>query len=760
MSEASTVDALSRKCIEVHGAVQGVGFRPHVYRLADELELKGWVVNDARGVLIEVEGENEGLRVFEDRLVSEAPPSSKIGKLRIRSIATRGDVSFEIHESHASGGKSVLMLPDLAICPDCLREIREEGNPRYRYPFINCTNCGPRFSIIEGLPYDRPQTSMSEFEMCPFCREEYSDPGNRRFHAQPIACPNCGPKISFHDHLGKKIDDEEEALMEAVSAIRNGEIIALKGLGGYQLVADSFNEEAVAKLRIRKGRGAKPFAVMCPDEDWALRLCCVSAQERNLLNSVVAPIVLMKKRDQLLDHVAPAIAELGIMLPYTPLHHLLMSELGRPIIATSANRSEEPICTGNEEAVYRLAGIADGYLMHNRRIVRHVDDSVARVVCGQEQILRRARGYAPFPIMVPKTLIAPTIAVGAHMKNSVALGVGNKLFASQHIGDLDTEESLSAFLKTASDLPMLYEKEPATVVHDSHPDYASTRFAQSTDKEKVAVQHHLAHVYACMGDCGLEAPVMGFSWDGVGYGEGGEVWGGEGFLVDDTGASRVASIWPFRLIGGDAAAKEPRRAALGLLLELAGLVPDCLEDLQLGRAFERSELRTFSKMAKSGLNSPLTTSMGRLFDGVSSLLGLCHRNEFEGQAAMLLEGIADSTNELRSASFEIVKNETGGLLLLDWRPLVRGVIEDLHGGVGVSSIARGFHLALARAVVSMAQQFDPKDIVLTGGCFQNRLLTELTVTSLIEAKLVPHIHRNVPPNDGGIAIGQLYSQCV
>jgi len=848
---------VTRLKIAVRGAVQGVGFRPFVFRLATGLQLAGRVNNSTKGVSIEVEGPRAVLEKFLLRLETEKPARSFIQSLEASWLDAVGYAGFEIRESETGGDKTALVLPDIATCPDCLREIFDPTNRRYRYPFTNCTICGPRFSIIKSLPYDRANTSMKAFTMCPQCQAEYDDPHNRRFHAQPNACPVCGPRLELW--LGSRVCKNAEsprshergyvALLAAATAIRAGKIVAVKGLGGFHFMADARNDEAIRLLRKRKHREEKPFALMFPSLESVKAECEVSPLEERLLCSPESPIVLLKRignrQSAIGNSIAPGNPCLGVVLPYTPLHHLLMAELGLPVVATSGNLSDEPICTDEREALGRLGGIADVFLVHNRPIVRHVDDSIVRVMLDRELVLRRARGYAPLPIQLRSakceernaargdqpslgygstgTRPAKTpnseiiLAVGAHLKNTVALSVGNQVFISQHIGDLETEQAHTAFRRVIADFQKLYDAEPQIIAADLHPDYLSARFAreivaqassleftfqrvpkaQPAGKLKlelqpryIGVQHHIAHVLSCMAENEIEPPVLGVSWDGTGYGLDGTVWGGEFFLVTNETFIRVAHLRPFRLPGGDKAVKEPRRTALGLLYEIAG---DKIFGKQTrGRhggapagtrgvcaplaAFSAAELATLKTMLDKKLNSPVTTSMGRLFDAVASLVNLRQRIRFEGQAAMELEfalvGVkTDEAYELRIADCRLRNAARGDArptatpnsklqtpnseIILDWRPMIETILADVKAGVSVGLISARFHNTLAEAIVAVANRVGQNRVVLSGGCFQNRYLTERAVRRLQAEGFQPCWHQRVPPNDGGIALGQV-----
>ncbi len=838
--------SLSRLRVEIHGAVQGVGFRPFVYRLATELGLAGWVINDSAGVFIEAEGPAEALRRFLERLPAEVPPRAIVHSLRSAWLDPVGYRGFEIRHSDSAGVKTVLVLPDVATCSDCLAEVFDPHDRRFGYPFTNCTNCGPRFSIIQALPYDRPNTTMRHFTMCPQCQAEYDSPLDRRFHAQPNACPACGPQVAF---VGKRrmadgqwnrgfsrsgerpaeasIPDDENvsALRAAADALRAGQIVAMKGLGGFLLLADATNDEAVGRLRARKRRGDKPFAIMVRDLAMARQLCHVPPEAEALLTAPEAPIVLLarladkspveatgtpgsqsafeSRRDRITvsPSVAPDNPYLGVMLPYMPLHHLLMREVGIPVVATSGNLSDEPICTDNDEAFARLKDLADAFLIHDRPIARHVDDSVAWIVAGAPRLLRRARGYAPLPVLLKEEV--PTIlAVGAHLKNTVALSVGRQVFISQHIGDLETPEALAAFERVIADFLRLYEAEPVAIAHDMHPDYLSTKWAiehcglpiadcgfagqspasirnpKSEIRNLIPVQHHHAHLASCLAENQVEGPALGVTWDGTGYGPDGTVWGGEFLVGDATGYTRVAHLRPFRLPGADAAVHEPRRVALALLWELYGEAALAMDDLAPVAAFAPAERRVLGQMLARGFNAPLTTSMGRLFDGVAALAGLDQQVSYEGQAAMRLEFVADASEAgaypldlqlvtgAEPSGIEALAGLSGqqtkpaeasipATLTLDWRPLIEAVLADVRRGTPIGTISARFHNGLVHAMIEVARRVGQPRVALTGGCFQNRILTERAAAALARAGFEVLLHRHVPPNDGGISLGQV-----
>jgi hydrogenase maturation protein HypF len=766
--------------ITITGAVQGVGFRPFVYRLATSLHLAGWVSNSSHGVLIEAEGDEASLQQFLVRLSRERPPRSFLQSLEPTFLDPVGFERFDIRPSLGAGAPSALVVPDIALCDDCLRELLDPADRRHRYPFINCTNCGPRFSIVEALPYDRPNTTMKAFAMCGECRREYEDPGNRRFHAQPNACPRCGPQLALWSAEGRVLEAGDAALRSAADAIRDGQIVAVKGLGGFHLVVDARNAAAVARLRARKGREEKPFALMYPAIDCVRADCEVSPLEERLLLSAEAPIVLLRRRvkvgqvgrvgqvgqvgNRVAEEVAPGTPEFGIMLPYTPLHHLLLGELGFPVVATSGNLCDEPICTDEREAVDRLAGVADLFLVHDRPIARHVDDSVARVVLGRELVLRRARGYAPLPVGLAREN-APMLAVGAHLKNTIAASVGSQVFVSQHIGDLETEQAFKAFRQVIGDFGRLYAFTPSVVACDAHPDYLSTEYARQSAVPVVAVQHHEAHVLACMAENELKAPVLGVSWDGTGFGLDGTIWGGEFLLVTDRRCDRRAALRTFALPGGEQAVKEPRRSALGLLFEVFGEEALTWSHLPPVAAFAAGDLKVLAGLLARGVNAPRTSSAGRLFDAVASLAGLHQRMRFEGQAAMALQFAADERIEDEAYTMSMTvgpsdartsgPSDVGDRLIVDWAPMLREILDDVEHHVPAGKISARFHNALVNAIVGVARSVGHEQVALTGGCFQNALLLERAVGRLRAAGFRPYWHQRIPPNDGGISLGQV-----
>jgi len=756
-------EPMHRNRITVHGAVQGVGFRPFVYRLATDLKLTGWVRNTPGGVQVELEGDSFRLQQFMDRLSREKPVLSHIDDIELDRLRPVGHLEFSVGESDHCGEIEAVILPDVATCEECRHDIFDPSNRRYRYPFTNCTNCGPRFSIIEALPYDRSNTTMRRFSMCEECRQEYENPHDRRFHAQPNACPNCGPHLELWDSSGIVLADHEDALLQACSLIHNGGILALKGLGGFQLIVDAGNRDAVQRLRERKARPEKPLALMYSNLGVIEKVCELTEREKTTLTSTASPIVLLKRKlciqpaQQLIsDLVAPDNPYLGIMLPYTPLHYLLMAELDGPIVATSGNRSDEPICTDEHDALDRLEGIADLFLVHDRPIARHADDSIVREVAERSLVLRNARGYAPTVIDLPRP-VSDCLAVGGHLKNSVCIAKGRRALVSQYVGDLGSKSAYDTLCKVTGSLMSACNVNPSGVACDLHPDYQSTGFASTFDAPRHAVQHHYAHVLSCMAENHLEPPLLGVAFDGTGLGTDGTIWGGEFLRITSDSFERVAHLRSFRLPGGDAAAQEPRRSALGLLYEAFGEAAFGMSDLSTVKSFTPEELRVLQTMLNRGVNASLTSSAGRLFDAVSSLLGLCQVMSFEGQAAMKLEYAAESVPSAGTYQFRLDTESTP--IVLDWEPMLRAIITDLQSAVAPEIIAARFHCALAEMIAEVATRIGVSRVALTGGCFQNRYFTEHALVCLQRSGIEAFMHERVPPNDSGIALGQIMATC-
>lgn len=757
--------------ISVHGIVQGVGFRPFVYRLAHQLGLDGSVVNNGEGVAIHVGGPLPLLEQFVQSLREQAPPMARIVSLDARPTdRPPAPGAFRILPSQQGGRPNTQIAPDIAVCDDCLAELFDPGNRRFRYPFINCTNCGPRFSIVERIPYDRPNTSMRVFPLCADCAREYTDPLDRRFHAQPNACPVCGPQLSWHDREGRGLPGDCLAL--AARALAEGGVVAIKGLGGFHLAVDGCSEEAVALLRTRKNRPAKPLAIMIRDLETAERFAWLSEQDKALLTSPEHPIVLMDRRSgsPLAEGVAPGLGAIGLMLPYTPLHHLLLDQPGIPeaLVMTSGNRSDEPICTGNDEALRRLRDLADFFLLHNREIVTRVDDSVARIIDGRSRLLRRARGYSPVPLQLRRPT-ADILACGGEMKNSFCIVRRNEAYLSQHIGELTGVEQYDFFQESIAHLQAVLEVTPPNVACDLHPDYLSSRYAHGLAMPCREVQHHHAHIGAVLAEQGLDGPVLGIVLDGTGYGGDGTVFGGELFRADRGGFLRLGRLSHLPLPGGDRAALEPWRMALALLY--AGSPAPSLDQRQLPVSLAPiavDKQRLLWQMMAKGLNCPRTSSCGRLFDAVAALLGLCLVSQYEGQAAMLLEHHATlATTTTTEPAYAVTIYEEGREQVIDSAPLAGLLLRDLADSVPTAVIARRFHLWLVEALIELMRRVHSQtgldQVVLAGGCMQNKLLFETLAERLREAAFSVHAGELAPMNDGGLSLGQAYlggSLCV
>ncbi len=745
---------MERVLVLLQGAVQGVGFRPFVYRLAVDLALSGYVCNSSFGVTIEAEGSIDRVQDFLICLRSKCPPQALIEDLQITHLPLQKDDRFVIRDSQIMLRPEAVILPDMGTCPQCLKEIFDPSDRHYRYPFTNCTHCGPRYSIIEHLPYDRKNTSMKTFVMCPMCQKEYDDPLDRRFHAQPNACPACGPQLQLVNGEGKALNIGNDALLAAVSALRLGKILALKGLGGFQLLVDAHNEHAVSRLRERKHRAEKPLAMMFPSLVMVKEYCEVSAAEERAISSAQAPIVLLSKKEKLFDNAPIACAvsldnpAFGVMLPYTPLHHLLMKEFGQGLVATSANLSEEPMCIDNDYALDKLKDIADLFLIHDRAIVRPVDDSVGMVIKDRFSIVRRARGFAPLPILV-NDHEGNILALGAQMKSAVALKFKNKVYLSQHIGDLGSQETMGAFTQSIESLRGLYPHPVNYVAVDMHPDYSSTRYGLTCKEPLIAIQHHHAHIVACMAENHLNGTILGLAWDGTGLGTDHTIWGSEFLVASYTDFERAGHLLPFRIPGSETAIHQPKRTALGLLSMLSDADLNIFKDLYPVQLFTEKEIENIKKMLTKGLQSPMTSSMGRLFDGVSALLGLCHQSTYEGQAAMLLENSIGTLKEGGYYSWTINNKN-----IIDWRPMMHGIIADIRCGTETPMIAIKFHNTLVEMAVDVAKRIALHQVVLSGGCFQNKYLVTNLIDRLRAEGFDPYWHAQVPTNDGGIALGQ------
>ena len=734
MTSAPSI-GVERRRIVLRGAVQGVGFRPTVYRLATDLRLAGWVQNSTGGLELEVEGSPENLDRFLCKLKAERPRAAVVLSEEVSQIEAAGFASFQILPSKGDEPKTTSVPPDLAPCQDCLRELEDPSNRRFAYPFTNCTNCGPRYTVLLDIPYDRSKTTMRDFILCAECQREFDSSQDRRFHAQPMACPVCGPRLWT--------DPEEcegrSAIERAARGLARGKIVALKGVGGFQLLVDARDRSAVLRLRQRKRREEKPFAVLMSSLEMVHQYCNVNACEEEMLCSPAAPIVLLKPKQpsDLAAEVAKSSPYLGVMLPASPLHHLLTMAYPHPVVATSGNLSDEPIAIENGEAQERLKDVADILVLHDRPIARACDDSVTRARLGRPQVLRRARGYAPLPVVTPRDLRA-VLAVGGHFKNTVAIAIGRKVFLSQHVGDLDTVEARHSFENAIEDLCRLNQFKPELVACDAHPDYASTCWAIASGLPITQVQHHHAHVAGCAAENGIQGNYLGVAWDGTGWGLDGTIWGGEFFREHNGQLERIAHLRTFRLPGGEEAIRRCWRPAAGLLWEISGA--DELEQIP--------GCGVVVPMLDKGINAPLTSSVGRLFDAVAYFNGVGFANHFEGQAAMCLEHAIGDLKTEESYKIE-TRNGVG-----DWAPLIQELLADRDKSLGAARIAAKFHNALANWIVTVAQMADVRDVVLSGGVFQNTYLTERTSALLGEHGFRAFTHHQVPANDGGISLGQ------
>ncbi|NLE60412.1 MAG: carbamoyltransferase HypF [Planctomycetes bacterium] len=753
----------SRRRLAVQGRVQGVGFRPFVCRLACDLRLGGFVGNDTHGAFIEVEGPASAIDEFERRLRGELPPLARIAQLTGSLVASVGETTFRIIHSSNAGQQDAEITPDTATCPDCLRELFDPADRRFRYPFINCTNCGPRYSIIQAVPYDRPNTTMQRFVMCPACQAEYDDPANRRFHAQPNACPVCGPRVWLCDTSGREIAGD--AIRLCAERLRDGAIVAIKGIGGFHLACRADRDEPVVRLRERKMREAKPLAIMVASLEAVGAIAEVYEVAAVELSGPVRPIVLLPKKPQasISRNVAPGNDCLGIMLPYTPLHHLLMTEGVGPLVMTSANPTDEPLCSRNDEALERLAEIADAFLMHDRDIERRVDDSVAKLMSGAtgERVIvpiRRARGLAPAPIRVPVESPMPVLAVGGELKSAVCILSGGQAVLSEHLGELENPAAFRNFTATIEQFKKLLRVEPRVVACDMHPDYAATRYAATLGLPVTEVQHHHAHIVSCMAEAGVSGRVIGVSCDGTGYGTDGAIWGCEILVCDEAEFERAGHLRYFRLVGGDQAAKDTWRPAAGLLRETFGQDWRQAAGPLLNRIDEQA-LSLVDRRLTAAHQIPWTSSLGRLFDGVAFLLGICDRNRYEAEAAMDLEAAARAATPATPLAYSIEKADDGNRpAVCDFRPMVKDMLARLGGGEPAGALARAFHETcasmLADVVGSAAIVTGIRHAVLSGGCFANRLLLGLLTERLTERGFRTSSHREVPTGDGGIALGQ------
>lgn len=743
--------------ITLTGIVQGVGFRPFVYKLAQRHHLKGYVLNNGKGVSVELEGKAESLDLFMRSMYEELPPLARIDSvITDDALPAVGYRTFDILHSRENSQKSALVSPDISLCDACLAEMQDPHNRRYRYPFINCTNCGPRYSIIKSIPYDRSRTSMDVFTMCPECKAEYEDPGDRRYHAEPISCDACGPELLCLDRERRIKGEGGDAVGLTAEAVKAGQIVAIKGVGGFHLVCDATNEAAVTLLRERKKRLTKPFAVMFPSLKALKSSADITPEEEELIISKERPIVVVRKKMESIvaDGVAPAIDRLGVFLPYTPLHHLLLDQIKEPIVATSANLSDEPIIRDSDELFNKLGGVVDLLLDYNREIVNANDDSVTQIAEGELITLRMARGFAPKSIKLPFKITEKILAVGAHQKNSIALAFDETVILSPHIGDLNSIEAFEYFERTMETFKRFYDFEPDMIVCDKHPDYETTKWAIEQGKrqeergkrvEVIQVQHHYAHLLACMAEHDLKKKVLGFAFDGTGYGEGGTIWGGEVMIADEKKYERVASIKPFKLPGGERAVKEPRRVALSLLFEIYTLDEIRVLDLPTLRQFTEQEITALHLAWEKGVNAPLTSSMGRLFDAVASLADIVHHLNFEGESGLMMESFVDESIE-ESFPFTIHEGE------IDTAPMIRAMVA-LEDKVVIVSM---FFNTLIEVIAEIAKRYPELPLLFSGGVFQNRVLVEKVQKQCRRNGRVLYFQHDTPINDGGIALGQVW----
>lgn len=770
-------EQIIRRHVQISGIVQGVGFRPFVYRLAQELDLRGWTRNTPAGVEIEIQGPVTALLDFERALSSDAPPLAVITGITSEEMPVNDDRSFTILPS-GGGQTDIQIAPDSALCADCLRELFDPTDRRYHYPFITCTNCGPRYSIITGTPYDRPKTTMAGFPLCPACLQEYHDPADRRFHAQPLACPTCGPRLQLlTDHgqlylapadLPRTTGDTSIVIANAIALLKSGAVLAVKGIGGYHLAVDACNHEAVQRLRQRKKRDEKPFAVMAADLATARTLCQISEIEERLLASTESPIVIVRKSAvcPVSEQVAPNNAWLGLMLPYTPIHHLLLRQGAfTALVMTSANHCDEPIAFEDHDARLRLSGIADYFLTHDRPIHIRCDDSVLRVFQDRPLFYRRSRGFVPRAIRLPFE-VQPILAVGAEMKNTICLAKGRLAFLSQHIGDLQNDSTGDSFRHSIEHLSDLLNISPDTIACDRHPDYLPSIHAATSGLPLNTVQHHQAHMAACMAENGLEGTVIGLVFDGTGYGTDGTIWGGEFLIGGYDTFRRAAHFKPVRMPGGDAAVREPWRMALAYLYQAYGQAARDL-DHPVVRQLSAADHDIFSTMLEKGINAPWTSSCGRLFDAVAALLNLRQQVSYDGQAAIELEAVAETAADEAVLKSSVTQEQTyqysitgnaEAPIQLDFSPIFPEIMADLQAGVSAAVSARRFHATVAQAAIAVCLRIAGDSgcdrIALSGGVFQNRLLTEMLYTGLTKSGLQVFTHRLTPPNDGCIALGQ------
>lgn len=754
----SSIDSLSEqkeaRCLEIEGIVQGVGFRPFIYRLAGQYGLSGDVANNSAGVIIHVEGSSGAIDHFINDIEGECPSIARVIQVRQNIVKFKGMHKFVIRDSETGSPPATLISPDIAVCDDCLSELFDQGDRRYGYPFINCTNCGPRYTIIDDIPYDRPKTSMRNFIMCPACQGEYDNPMDRRFHAQPNACFDCGPGVSLFDAFGTRIDADNK-IQHTAELLKQGAIVAIKGLGGFHLAADAVNSEVVAILRERKHREEKPLAVMAYGIADVKEFAHAGSEEEALLSSPECPIVILRKKESnpLAQGVSPFNNYFGVMLPCTPLHYLLLSHGFTALVMTSANLSEEPIAIDNDEAFKHLADIADYFLVHDRDIYLRSDDSIVKRTASEFRMMRRSRGYAPAPVFL-KNRGPRILACGAELKNTVCLTKEDKAFLSQHIGDLENARAYDFFKLTIEHMKRILDIRPEIIAYDLHPDYLSTRYAvEQEGLQKIQVQHHHAHIVSCMAENNLDGHVMGLSFDGTGFGPDNTIWGGEVMVAGIEGFTRVGSLSCVPMPGSGAVIKEPWRMAVSYLYDAFG---EDIHDLGIPMLndIEKNNLKILIDMISKKVNSPLTSSLGRLFDGVASILGIRSHVSYEGQAAMELEMIA-AENINRTYDYEWIEGDCYKILP---GPIIRGVVKDLEDGVNISVISARFHFTLIRLFSDLCRIIRVSNglerVVLSGGVFQNSIILSGLIKSLKKEGFKVFAHTKVPANDGGISLGQ------
>lgn len=749
-----------RVLITILGCVQGVGFRPFIYRLAHQYHLLGTIRNTNAGVLIDIQGEALALFHFQQALLCEKPERAVITEISVSEMPLHTVKDLEIINSDDSASANLPLLPDTAICQTCLHELFDPENRRYLYPFVHCISCGPRFSLFLKMPFDRLNTSMKDFAMCTECCSEYEDPAHRRFFSQTNCCPACGPKVVLVDRHQTVLAAGHEAIQKATAYLQQGKIVSVKNTGGHQLLVDALNEEAVKRLRMRKNRAGKPFALLMPSIEHIKEYAYLTHAAEQVLISPATPIVLLNKKLHK-TNIAPSVASespyFGMMLPHNAIQHMILKTFAQPLVATSGNLSGGPLCTDDNEALTKLSPIADAFLLHNRQIVHALDDSVVHIIDDRPMLMRRARGYIPYALPLQHEQTEQTlIAVGAQLKNTFAFAKGKNIYISQHIGNLDSASTCRAYDQSIEKWESLLTLTPSSGIGDKHPDYYSSDYLQRRQIKTAWIQHHEAHVWAGMADNQLHCPLLSIAWDGTGYGEDGTIWGGEIFLVENQKMSRFASLYPFKLPGGEKAIREPRYSALALLHAIWGDSFPSEYQNWIDKVFSSNELCLLLQALSKGINSPVCSSVGRLFDGVSALLGCVLINQFEGHAAMMLETHALQAKNRRLRYFiPLVKNSE--MWLMDWRSLIQEIFAHMKQGIDIAEIAFAFHFALTDCIVEMARIAGQHKVLLTGGVMQNKLLAEDAIIKLRANGFMPYWHQHIPPNDGGLAVGQIFS---